>query len=94
MIIFFLNLETLVQFNGSKLVYQRPTKTSKANPQPQPEVPADHDIRVDSTPRQQNFQPNRKRVTDTDEDSESNVATFETPRVLLKKTKEKSRASQ
>jgi hypothetical protein len=74
----------LVQFNGSKLVDQRPTKTSKANPRPQsqPEVPAD----IKSTPQQQNFQPSGKQV-DTDEDSD--VTPFATPRALLKKTKKR-----
>ena len=75
-------LETLVQFDGSRFIVQWPTKTSKANLQPQPEVPADIESKV-TTPRQQG-RPSGRRVLDTED--EDGVAPFETPRVL-KKTK-------
>lgn len=78
----FFNLETLVQFDGSRFIVQRPTKTPKANLQPQPEVPADIESKV-TTPRQQG-RPSGRRVLDTED--EDGVAPFETPRVL-KKTK-------
>ena len=81
---FFLNLETLVQFDGSRFIVQRPTKTPKAKPQPQPEVPAD----IESTPRQRDSQPSGNRVIIDMDEEDSDVAPFETPRVL-KKTKKR-----
>lgn len=77
---FFLNLETMVGFDGSRFIVKRPTKTSKANLQPQPEVPADIES-IGTTPRQRG-QPSGSRVLYTEEEDE--VAPFETPRVLKK----------
>ena len=77
----FLNLETLVQFDGSKFIVGRPTKTSKANLQPQPEAPADIES-MGTTPRQKG-QPSGRRVLQVvDTEDEDGVAPFETPKVL------------
>jgi hypothetical protein len=77
----FLNLESMIQFDGSKFVVKRPsTKSSKANPQFKPKVPTD--IEKGTTPRQQPGVSSNHVIHSTDED----VAPFETPRVL-KKTK-------
>jgi len=85
MTLIFLNLETMLQFDGSKFIVERPTTTtSKANRQFQPEVPADIGSKGITTPRQRGRPSGSRVIESTDEDED--VAPFETPRVL-KKTK-------
>ena len=84
-----MNLESMIQFDGSKFVVKRPsTKSSKANPQFKPKVPTD--IEKGTTPRQQPGVSSNHVIHSTDED----VAPFETPRVLKKTKKTVEPASE